>query len=105
MKERNDIAIIGGDDAVVLFNAVGIKTHIVKSPFEAEKIVARLAQERCRIIFLAEDIYEAVPETVEKYQYSPFPIISPLPPKTDSKGVGLEKIKDNVEKAIGINIF
>ena len=50
-------------------------------------------------------IYEAIPETLDKYSKSPFPIIIPIPEGIDSKGVGLKKIKDNVEKAIGIDIF
>ena len=105
MNERIDIAIIGSDDGVILFNAVGIKTYIVNSLSEAEKKVAQLANEKCKIIYLAEDIYEEIPETIEKYQYTPFPIIIPLPTKPTTKGIGLKKIKDNVEKAIGINIF
>ncbi|MCK9536755.1 MAG: V-type ATP synthase subunit F [Bacilli bacterium] len=105
MKEKIDIAAIGSDDTIILFNAVGIKTYMVKSSSEAEKTIAQLTNEKCRIIYLAEDIYEVIPETIEKYQYTPFPIIIPLPTKTVAKGVGLKKIKDNVEKAIGINIF
>lgn len=105
MNEKTDIAIIGGDDAVLLFNAAGIKTEVVNGTHAAERAIARMAQEKCRIIFLTEEIYEAIPETIEKYQYSPFPIIIPLPTKTESRGIGLKKIKENVEKAIGIDIF
>jgi len=105
MSEKNDIAAIGSDDTIILFNAIGIKTYITKSLSEAEKRIAELANEKCKIVYLAEDIYEAIPETIEKYQYTAFPIIIPLPLTTKPLGVGLKKIKDNVEKAIGINIF
>lgn len=105
MKERIDMAAIGKEDTIVLFNAIGIPTFICNDEDEADKIIFDLTNKSCRIIYVGEEIYEAIPETLDKYSKSPFPIIIPIPEGIDSKGVGLKKIKDNVEKAIGIDIF
>ena len=44
-------------------------------------------------------------ETLEKYKDKTFPIIIPIPSQKGSKGVGMKKIRDNVEKAIGMDIL
>ncbi|HHZ11320.1 MAG TPA: V-type ATP synthase subunit F [Acholeplasmataceae bacterium] len=105
MPEQINIAAIGTDDTILLFNAVGIKTFIVKDAAAAERTVFELANQRCRIIYLSEELYTQIPETLEKYKSSAYPILIPIPTKEKSEGVGLEKIRENVEKAIGFDIF
>lgn len=105
MKERIDMAAIGKEDTIVLFNAIGISTFVCNNKEEADKIIFDLTNKSCRIIYIGEELYESIPETLDKYEKSTFPIIIPIPEGTTSKGIGLRKIKNNVEKAIGIDIF
>ena len=100
-----NIAAIGTTDTVLLFNSVGIKTFKVTSPIEADRIIFNLANRECRIIYVSEEIYSQISQTIEKYTATPFPIIIPIPIGEVSTGLGKKKIKDNVEKAIGIDIF
>ncbi|NLD26555.1 MAG: V-type ATP synthase subunit F [Acholeplasmataceae bacterium] len=105
MNDRIDIAAIGSDDTILLFNAVGIKTYTLSDPLQVDKTIFQLSNQKCRIIYVSEEIYQAIPETLEKYKTAVYPIIIPIPTKTESKEIGLEKIKENVEKAIGFDIF
>lgn len=105
MEQRIDLAAIAETKSVILFNAIGIKTFSVNHPNEVDRIIFQLVNQKCKIIYLSEALYEAIPETIDKYKFSPFPIIIPIPISDRSQGVGLNKIKENVEKAIGINIF
>jgi len=105
MKEKNEVAAIGSSDVVILFNAVGIRTFLADDPIQVDKIIFDLANESYKIIYVSEEIYEAIPETIEKYKNITFPIIIPIPTSEESKGIGLNKIKENVEKAIGFDIF
>jgi len=106
MDKKVDVAAISDDDTVILFNAVGIRTFSIKDNIDlVEKTIFQLANQKCRIIFVSEKIYKSIPETIEKYQFTPFPIIIPIPSNADSEGIGLKKIQENVEKAIGFNIF
>jgi|SRR5690554_44234 len=105
MDEKVNIAAIGNKDTIILFNAIGVKTFITDRASEIEKIIYRLEQSNCKIIYIAEELYKSIPEVIEKYSYDPFPIIIPIPITDKSLGIGSKTIKDNVEKAIGIDIF
>jgi V/A-type H+-transporting ATPase subunit F len=105
MEKLNEIAAIGGDDSILLFNAVGIKTFNIDDLALVEKTIFELATNNYRIIYVSEDIYKNIPETLEKYKMTVYPIIIPIPLKEKSDGIGLKKIKENVEKAIGFDIF
>ncbi len=105
MEKNIDIAIIGSKDSIFLFNAIGIRTYITSTPFEADKKILELVNNNCKIIYLTEDVYLSIPETIEKYKSNSFPIIIPLPVGEENLNVGRNKIRQNVEKAIGIDIF
>ena len=105
MNKKCDVAAIGTQDTIALFNAVGIQSLIATSPEDADKKIFQLVQEKCKIIYIVEELYEAIGKTLEKYKNQPFPMIIPIPTGVESKGIGLKKIKSNVEKAIGIDIF
>ncbi|HNZ50773.1 MAG TPA: V-type ATP synthase subunit F [Bacilli bacterium] len=105
MNQKTEMAAIGLDETVLIYNALGIKTFVIKQADEADNIIFKLVNQKFKIIFVSEAIYSHIPETLEKYQSLPFPMILPLPMEQASAGIGLKKIQDNVEKAIGINIF
>jgi len=105
MEKTIDTAIVGTTDEILLFNAVGITAFPVKDASEAEKTITKLSQRECKIIYVTEELYETIPETIGKYQFSAFPILIPIPSGKGSKGIGLKRIADNVENAIGIDIF
>jgi len=103
--KNTSVAAIGSTDSVFIFNAVGIKTHLVNNASEADRTIFDLSNQNCKIIYVSEDIYSQISETIEKYSLTPFPIIIPIPISETSLGLGQKRIKDNVEKAIGIDIL
>ncbi len=103
--EKIDIAAIGQSNEIYLFNAVGITTIVAATPGEADQKIFELSQAECKVIYLEEALYVQMGETLEKYKTKAFPIIIPIPTQEGSQGVGLKKIRDNVEKAIGMDIL
>ena len=103
--EKIDIAAVGTSSEIYLFNAVGITTIIAKTPEEAEHRIDELSAAECKVVYLEEELYLQMGETISKYKVKTFPIIIPIPSQKGSKGVGMKKIKDNVEKAIGMDIL
>ncbi|HHX00090.1 MAG TPA: V-type ATP synthase subunit F [Acholeplasmataceae bacterium] len=103
--EKNEIAAIGSNDLVILFNAVGIRTFQTDDVALVDRTIFDLANENYKIIYISEDIYEKIPDVIEKYNNRTFPILIPIPTTEEGKGIGLKKIKENVEKAIGFDIF
>ncbi len=72
---------------------------------EARKRIDSLANEKYGIIFVTEQVAALVEETVERYNKELTPAIILIPNNQGSLGIGLSKIDEYVEKAIGSNIF
>lgn len=99
------VGIVGDKDSVLAFKAIGIEVFPVESVEEARKAVDTLAYNNYGVIFLIEQFAKDLEETIERYSKSITPSIILLPGSQGSLGIGLEKIRDNVQKAVGINIL
>ena len=99
------IGVIGDRQSVQGFAALSIDVYPATSERNIKRLINTLAKDRYAIIFITEQAASLVPETIEKYNTSPFPAIITIPGNQGSMGVGQETIRRNVEKAIGTNIF
>lgn len=103
--DKMKIAAVGEHSSVILFHAAGIPTRSVESVEEAERAVHQFIQEGFEMIFIAERLAEDMEETLKRYRNTPYPLILPIPDRTGATGYSMKKITDNMEKAIGTNIF
>lgn len=99
------IGIVGDKDTVLAFKAIGIEVFPVYNEEEARKTVDNLASKNYALIFITEQIAEEIEETVERYKNQVLPAIILIPSNQGTLNIGLQKIKDNVEKAVGVNIL
>ncbi|MEX1307952.1 MAG: V-type ATP synthase subunit F [Eubacteriales bacterium] len=98
------IGVIGDKDSVMGFKALGLDVFYT-SDDDVGKTVNMLAAKKYAIVFMTEDAVLQAKETVEKYKTSPFPAIIPIPNNQGTNGLGMEGIRQNVEKAIGADIL
>ncbi len=101
----NKIAVIGDKDSVLAFQSVGVEVYDATTPSEAQVLVKKLSQEQYAVLFLAENLAEKIPDVLEKAKTKPFPAIVPIPTTVQSSGFGMQGIKKDVEKAIGVDII
>ena len=99
------IGVVGDKDSILAFKALGVDVYPVVSKEEARKTIDTLANENYGIIFVTEQVATLVEETVERYNRELLPAIILIPNNQGSSGIGIRKINDYVEKAIGSNIF
>lgn len=99
------IGVVGERDAVIAFLALGITVNPTESPEETMKAVDRMARDGYGIIFVTETAAKDIKETIERYKNSMLPAIILIPGSQGSLGIGLKNIKDNVEKAVGVDIL
>ncbi len=101
------IGVIGDKDSVLCFKAFGMDVFSVvpETVEDNRKIVDRLAREGYGIIFITEQIAQTITETIDRYNKDIVPAIILIPANSGSLGIGLQRIRDNVEKAVGINIL
>lgn len=101
------IGVIGDKDSILCFKAFGIDVFTV-SIDDAEvnrKIVNQMAREGYGLIFITEQIAQSINETIERYDKEMTPAIILIPSNAGSLNIGLNRIRKNVEKAVGINIL
>ncbi|MGI6782312.1 MAG: V-type ATP synthase subunit F [Acholeplasmataceae bacterium] len=102
---RIEIACLGENEDIILFQGVGITTFVIKDRDILIEKIEELASIGTKIILVSDIFNEAIEETVVKYQTKPYPIILSLPLSGIESQKGLDKIRKDVERAIGINIF
>ena len=99
------IGVVGDKDSVLAFKALGIDVFPVVRNDEARKTIDRLAMNDYAVIFVTEQIAEGIQETIERYTRKMLPAIILIPSNQGTLNIGMQKISDNVEKAVGVNIL
>jgi V/A-type H+-transporting ATPase subunit F len=99
------MAAVGERDVVTAFKAMGLAVMPAEQADEASRAVHRLAREGYAVIFVTERIAAMIPETLGRYQSEPTPAIIPIPGSRGSVGLGMARLRANVEKAIGADIL
>ena len=101
----NKIAVIGDKDAVLAFKAVGVEVYDATTAEQAASLVKKLSQGQYAVILIAENLAELIPEVLARAKTQPYPAVVPIPTTANSSGFGLQGIKSDVEKAIGVDII
>ena len=99
------IGVIGDRDSVLLFKAVGLDVYFETEGEKANRTLHRLAREGYAAVFVTEKLYPMCRETIEEFAGEPYPAIIPIPDNGGSSGVGILQLKQNVEKAVGVDIL
>ncbi|MDR1700736.1 MAG: V-type ATP synthase subunit F [Lachnoclostridium sp.] len=101
------IGVVGDKDSILCFKAFGFDIYSVleSETEENRKIIDKMARENYGIIFVTEQVADSLSETIDRYNKELTPAIILIPSNAGSLGIGLNRIRDNVEKAVGINIL
>ena len=93
------MAAVGERDAVLAFQAVGLRVEPVETPEEASHAVNALAKEGYSIILVTERTAQGIEETISKYKTMPTPAIIPIPGAGGTSGYARAAMKANMERA------
>ncbi|WP_206427359.1 V-type ATP synthase subunit F [Clostridium rectalis] len=99
------IGVVGDKDSILAFKAIGIDVFPVLNEEDGRKIVDKMAANNYGVIFVTEQIAKDIQETIERYSREMLPAIILIPNNQGSLNIGMKKISDNVEKAVGVNIL
>ncbi|MGX7092676.1 V-type ATP synthase subunit F [Hutsoniella sourekii] len=105
MAKQYKIAVVGNRDAILPFRVIGFDIFAVTSAEEARETMRDLGRGDYGIIYLTEDIAELIPEVVRYYDTRVTPAVILIPTHRGQMGIGMKRIQDNVEKAVGANIL
>lgn len=99
------VAVLGDRDSIYGFASVGMEIFPITAAAEAERKIKTLADDGYAIIYITESLCEQIEETLDNYQSKPLPAIIPIPGITGNTGVGVERVKKSVKKAVGSDII
>ena len=101
------IAVIGGNDTVIGFKAVGLEACPASNAAEALQALRDLTKEGSEyaIIYIEEMLAQQISHEIDKHKDSPTPAIILIPGREGSLGLGQNALKEAVERAVGTNIL
>lgn len=103
MKKGN-VAVVGDCDEILIFNAIGASIYNAITPQDAEKVIRKIARDYT-IIYISDTLAVKMGEYLERFENRSYPIIVPIPTAGGSNGYAIDRIRKNVEKAIGLDIL
>jgi V/A-type H+-transporting ATPase subunit F len=98
------IYAIGPTEVTLLFQSIGIKALIISEEKELRRKIDEISSE-AKIIFISEALKAYVTDIKKKYQDLAYPIILLIPMDGESSDIGIEKLKKDVERAIGMALI
>ncbi|MBK5242479.1 V-type ATP synthase subunit F [Clostridium sp.] len=99
------VGVVGDKDSILAFKALGIDVYPVIEIEAAKKAIDTMALNNYAVIFVTEQIAQHLGETIKRYNRQMLPAIILIPSNQGSLNIGMQKIRDNVEKAVGVNIL
>lgn len=104
-SKKYKIGVVGNRDAILPFRMIGFNTFPVNNNQDAINTLRNLAKSDYGIIYLTEDIATHIPETIAYYDSQVTPAVILIPTHKGASGLGIKRVQDNVEKAVGQNIL
>ncbi len=101
------IAVIGGNDTVIGFKAVGLEACPASNVEEARQALRNLTKEGSEyaIIYIEEKLAQELQHEIDRFKDSPTPAIILIPGREGSLGLGQNALRAAVERAVGTNIL
>ena len=104
-NENYRIAVLGDQDSVLGFKALGLDVYPAETVEAAREILHRLAKENTAIIYLTEELAAGLEHEIARYKDALTPAIILIPGKDGSLGIGMANVTNAVERAVGADIL
>ncbi len=98
------IAVMGDKESIFGFSAIGMDIYPAYEEKDVKKIIPQLIEENYAIIYITENVSIKAEKYLEKLQKNKIPAIVTIPSNTGNIHQGEKRIKDMVQKAVGIEI-
>lgn len=99
------IAVMGDQDSVLGFKALGLEICPVDTPEQGREALHRFAKENVAIIYMTEQLASQLTADIARYKDALTPAIIMIPGKEGSLGIGMANVTTAVERAVGADIL
>jgi len=105
VMSMSKVAVVGPRDSILAFRALGADIFPATSKESALSALNRACDEGYGVVFITEALTQELGGVLEEYLSRQAPVITVIPDNRGSLGLGLGRIKQRVEKAIGVDIL
>ena len=100
------IAVLGDRESVKGFAAVGLDIFPCDDPQEAARQFRRMAGGgEYGVIFVTEELAGPLDREIRRYDEAAAPAVIPIPGVKGNTGIGIARLHEAVEKAVGSDIL
>lgn len=99
------VAAVGDKNSVLPFKAFGMDVYMVKKPEEVSQVWPRLIEADYNLVMVTEPVAKKIAEELSELAGRLRPAILVIPPAAGSTGLGLQRIRKIVERAVGKDIL
>ena len=101
---KGKMAIIGDGDSTLIFKAVGIDSYSANSVNEFKQILKDIKSDY-QIIFITDIFAKESQELISEINSDIYPIVLTVPGKNGNTGYGMENLKKEMERSLGVDIL
>ena len=105
MANSYQIAVLGDQDSVMGFKALGLTVFPADSVEQARSALHKIAREDYAVVYLTEQYAARMEAEIKRYKDELTPAIILIPGKDGSLGIGMANVKSAVERAVGADIL
>lgn len=98
------IAVVGDKESIFGFSAIGMDMYPAYEEDDVKEIIPKLMEENYAIIYITEQVSIKAEKYLEKLKTNKIPAIVTIPSNTGSLQYGETRIKELVQKSVGIEI-
>ncbi len=99
------IAFLGDRDTVVGFRSLGLSAYPVRTQEDAREALRVARESGCRVLVVTEQTARWLQDELREMATHPLPAVLVVPSTRGSQGLGMERLRGLVEKAVGADIF
>ena len=99
-----NLAIIGNGECVVAFKAGGVDAYFADDEKKARELLKKLAQPY-KVIYVTDDLARSLDDIIQRTLENPYPVIVPVPGENGASGYAIEKMKEQAERALGVDVL
>lgn len=99
------VAVLGNKDSIYGFASAGLDIFPSQEPRETLRLIRQLVLDNYAVFYITEELYATIEDQLhEEYDKQALPSIIPIPGIKGNTGIGMERVKKSVERAIGTDI-
>jgi len=99
------VAIVGDKTSVLGFKALGVDTYPLERPEDGRDLWSQIREQDYGVIFVTEPVYEVMEDLFGEIFEQVTPAVTIIPATTGVTGLGMERIRKTIEKAVGADIL